>query len=353
MSLQPGIIKVLGVFCIYGKKMELLTKANLMKIGLDVMGGDFAPKATLEGAILARKTLDKSDDIVLIGKQDLIRDELAAMDANLEDFIIADATEVIGMGDLPTKALLQKPNSSIAVGFKKMKSLEIDAFASAGSSGAMLVGAIYSVNTIQGIIRPTTTAIIPKVEGGFNFLLDVGTNPDAKPDVLYQFAILGSLYGEYVHNIKNPRVGLLNIGEEEKKGNLLAQSAHQLMKNSDDFNFIGNIEGRDIFKDKADVIVCDGFTGNIVLKQAEAMYRIFVKRGICDEYLDRFNYENYGGTPILGVDGTVIVGHGISNNTAIKNMILLAKEVHDARISRRIKEALVQHTLSNKSADEI
>jgi len=324
-----------------------------MKIGLDVMGGDFAPKATLEGAILARQTLSETDDIVLIGKQELIRDELVAMNANPENFIIIDATEVIGMGDSPTKALLQKPNSSIAVGFKMMKAGEIDAFASAGSSGAMLVGAIYSVNTIQGIIRPTTTAIIPKVEGGFNFLLDVGTNPDAKPDVLYQFAILGSLYGEYVHNIKNPRVGLLNIGEEEKKGNLLAQATYQLMKDSDDFNFIGNIEGRDIFKDKADVIVCDGFTGNIVLKQAEAMYRIFVKRGIRDEYLDRFNYENYGGTPILGVDGTVLVGHGISNDKAIKNMILLAREVHDAGLAQKIKKALVQHSISNKTADEI
>jgi phosphate acyltransferase len=324
-----------------------------MKIGLDVMGGDFAPKATLAGAIIARQTLSAEDDLVLIGKQELIRDELIAMDSNPKDFIIVDAPEVIGMGDSPTKALLQKPNSSIAIGFRMMKSGDIDAFASAGSSGAMLVGAIYSVNTIQGIVRPTTTAIIPKVSGGFNILLDVGTNPDAKPETLYQFAILGALYGEYVHNIKNPRVGLLNIGEEEKKGNLLTQSTYQLMKNSEDFNFAGNIEGRDIFKDKADVIVCDGFTGNIVLKQAEAMYRIFVKRGIKDEYLDRFNYENYGGTPILGVEGTVIVGHGISNDKAIKNMILLAKEVHEAGLAQKIKEALVQHSLSNKSADEI
>lgn len=324
-----------------------------MKIGLDVMGGDFAPKATLEGAILTQRTLAKNDQIVLIGKQELIRDELVAMDANPEDFTIVNASEVIGMGDSPTKALIQKPDSSIAVGFRMMKSGEIDAFASAGSSGAMLVGAIYSVNTIQGIVRPTTTAIIPKVNGGFNILLDVGTNPDVKPEALYQFAILGAMYAEYVHNISNPKVGLLNIGEEEKKGSLLAQSTYQLMKNTEDFNFAGNIEGRDIFKDKADVIVCDGFTGNIVLKQAEAMYRILVKRGIQDEYLDRFNYENYGGTPVLGVDGTVIVGHGISNDKAIKNMILLSKEVHEAGLAKKIKEALVRHALSNKSADDI
>lgn len=324
-----------------------------MKIGLDVMGGDFAPKATLEGAIMARQTLLADDDLVLIGQEDLIRDELIAMNANPEDFIIAHASQVIEMGDSPTKALIQKPDSSIAVGFKMMKNKEIDAFASAGSSGAMLVGSIYSVNTIQGIIRPTTTAIIPKAEGGYNILLDVGTNPDAKPDVLYQFAILGSLYAEFVHHIQNPRIGLLNIGEEEKKGSILAQSTYQLLKASEDLSFAGNIEGRDIFKNKADVIVCDGFTGNIVLKQAEAMYRILVKRGVRDEYLDRFNYENYGGTPILGIEGTVIVGHGISNGKAIKNMILLAKEVHEANLSSKIKEALVRHSLSNKSADEI
>jgi phosphate acyltransferase len=323
-----------------------------MKIGLDVMGGDFAPKATLEGAILAQRTLDKKDQIVLIGKQELIYDELVALDANPDNFIIINASEVIGMGDSPTRALTQKPDSSIAVGFRMMKSGEIDAFASAGSSGAMLVGAIYAVSTIQGIARPTTTAIIPKVNGGFNILLDVGTNPDVKPETLCQFAILGAMYAEYVHNISNPKVGLLNIGEEEKKGNLLAQSAYQLMKNTDDFNFIGNIEGRDIFKDKADVIVCDGFTGNIVLKQAESIYRILVKRGIQDEYLDRFNYENYGGTPILGVDGTVIVGHGISNDKAIKNMILLSKEVHEAGLAKKIKEALAKHTLINKPANE-
>jgi phosphate acyltransferase len=324
-----------------------------MKIGLDVMGGDFAPKATLSGAVLARQTLSKQDDIVLIGPSELIHDELIALDANPGDFIIANATQVIGMGDSPTKAMAQKPDSSISVGFRMMKAGEIDAFASAGSSGAMLVGAIYSVNMIQGIVRPTTTAIIPKVDGGFNILLDVGTNPDAKPDVLYQFAILGSLYAEYVHNISNPKVGLLNIGEEEKKGNLIAQTTYQLMKDNDSFNFVGNIEGRDILRNKADVIVCDGFTGNVILKHSEAFYRILVKRGIRDEYLDRFNYENYGGTPVLGVEGTVIVGHGISNDKAIKNMVLLAKEVHEAELSKKIKDALVSHSYSNKIADEI
>jgi len=178
-------------------------------------------------------------------------------------------------------------------------------------------------------------------------LIDVGTNPDAKPDVMYQFGILGSLFSEHVFHVKKPRVGLLNIGSEEKKGSLTAQSAFQMMKDSKDFHFVGNVEGRELFRDNVDVIVCDGFVGNIVLKQVEAMYRVLVKRGIKDAYLDRFNYENYGGTPVLGVNSTVIVGHGISNANAIKKMILMAREVHEAKLSQRIKHALEQYSLNN------
>jgi glycerol-3-phosphate acyltransferase PlsX len=211
----------------------------------------------------------------------------------------------------------------------------------------MMVGAIYSVNTIQGIIRPSTPAYIPKENGGSSVLIDVGTNPDAKPDVMYQFGILGSLFAEHVFHVKKPRVGLLNIGSEEKKGSLTTQSAFQMMKDSKDFHFIGNVEGRELFRDNVDVIVCDGFVGNIVLKQVEAMYRVLVKRGIRDSYLDRFNYENYGGVPILGVNSTVIVGHGISNANAIKRMILMAKEVHDARLSHKIRHALEHFSINN------
>jgi glycerol-3-phosphate acyltransferase PlsX len=175
-----------------------------------------------------------------------------------------------------------------------------------------------------------------------SLLIDVGTNPDAKPDVMYQFGLLGSLTAKSVYGIKNPRVGLLNIGHEEGKGNLLVQASFQLMKTSNDFNFIGNIESRDLFRNKADVIVCDGFTGNILLKNIEGLYRMMSKHGLKDEYFDRFNYENYGGTPILGINGTVIVGHGISNDVAIKNMIFLARDVYQAKLSRKIKRALSQ-----------
>jgi glycerol-3-phosphate acyltransferase PlsX len=318
-----------------------------MRIGLDVLGGDFAPKAALQGAIQALQQLPDSDRIVLIGDQDIILTFLNEEGIAPEKFDIVDAPDIIEMDEQPTKALVNKPNSSIAVGFKMLKHKEIQAFASAGSSGAMMVGSIYSVNTIQGVIRPSTPGYIPKENGGQCVLIDVGTNPDSKPDVMYQFGLLGSLFAENVFHVKNPRVGLLNIGSEEKKGSLNTQSAFQLMKDSKDYYFVGNVEGRELFRDNVDVIVCDGFVGNIVLKQIEAMYRVFLKRGFKDTYLDRFNYENYGGTPILGINGTVLVGHGISNANAIKNMILMSKEVHESKLSVKIKHALEQFALNN------
>ena len=313
-----------------------------MKIGLDVMGGDFAPAATVAGAVLALKEISAGDRIVLFGNREIILDELKKHDVDSLLFDIEHASEVIGMSEHPTHAILRKPDSSISVGFKCLKHKGIDAFASAGSSGAMLVGAIYSVDNIQGVIRPCTSAMLPQEGGGLSVLLDVGTVPDARPDVMYQLALLGSLTAQSVYKIKKPRVALLNIGHEEGKGNLLIQATYLLMKDSKDFNFIGNIEGRDVLRNKADVIVCDGFTGNVVLKNLEGMFRIMMKRGLVDDYFARFNYENYGGTPILGVNSTVIVGHGISNDIAIKNMILLAKEVHTAKLSQKIKRSLAR-----------
>lgn len=311
-----------------------------MKIGLDIMGGDFAPDAAIAGALLAAEALATEDQIVLIGNRQVILDGLSARGVAADKFDIVHAPDIIGMGEHPTHAIIRKPKSSISIGFKLLKQKKINAFASAGSSGAMLVGAIYSIDTIQGVIRPCTFAMLPQENGGLSLLIDVGTNPDAKPDVMYQFGLLGSLTAKSVYNIKNPRVALLNIGHEEGKGNLLAQASFQLMKVSGDFNFTGNIESRDLFRNKADVIVCDGFTGNILLKNIEGLYRMMSKHGLRNDYFDRFNYENYGGTPILGINGTVIVGHGISNDVAIKNMIFLARDVYQAKLSRRIKQAL-------------
>jgi len=303
------------------------------------MGGDYAPEAAVKGAILAAQEFDDDTKIVLIG------DEVAALAILKKEgqdpalFDIVNASQVIGMSEHPTKAFREKRDSSIAVGFGLLKSKAIDALASAGNTGAMLVGSMYTVRSIPGIIRPCITSVMPREDGGVGIILDVGINADCRPDVLYQFGILGSLYAEHVHGIENPKVGLLNIGEEEEKGNLNTQASHQLMKGTSDFNFIGNIEGRDLFNEDVDVMVCDGFTGNIMLKEAEAFYAMIKRRGISDEFFDRFNYENYGGTPVLGINSNVIIGHGISNDNAIKNMLLLTHEVVEAELPQKINEA--------------
>jgi glycerol-3-phosphate acyltransferase PlsX len=310
-----------------------------MKIGIDILGGDFAPEANILGAILAKKELPSDVRLVLLGDREIISSGLLSHGEKLEDYEIMHAPDVITMHDHPTRAIPQKPNSSISVGFDLLAKKEIQAFASTGNTGAMLVGSIYKINTIPGIIRPCITSTLPAIDGSKSILLDVGSNADCKSDVLYQFAVLGSLYAKNVYGVENPRIALLNIGEEESKGNLLTIAAHRLMAESDEINFIGNLEGRDLFLGKADVIVCDGFTGNVVLKEAEGIYSLMKMRGIQDEYFERFNYENYGGTPILGVKGNVIIGHGISNDKAVKNMILHAHEVAKSGLASRVNEA--------------
>jgi len=310
-----------------------------MKIGLDTMGGDYAPKATVLGAIEAYKALSPAEHLVLIGDKDVTVSILKENDFNPDHFEFVHTTEVIGMGEHPTKAISQKPDSSISVGFKLLKEGYLQAFSSAGNTGAMLVGAMFSVKAIPGVIRPAMTAMAPKLKGGFNILLDVGANADCKPDVLLQFGVLGSLFANSVYNIENPRVALMNIGEEEEKGNLLCQATYPLMKETKLFNFVGNVEGRDLFSDLSDVIVCDGFTGNVVLKMAESFYVVTLKKGFKDEFFDRFNYEQYGGSPILGVNAPVVVGHGISSPEAIKNMLLLSKNMVHSGLVDKIRQA--------------
>lgn len=310
-----------------------------MKLGIDISGGDFAPKANVLGAILAKKNLENKAEIVLIGNEQDARSVLDNENFSADQFEFVHAPDVITMHDHPTRAIPSKPDSSISRGFELLSKGKIDSFSSTGNTGAMLVGSIYKVNAIPGIIRPCITSLLPIQNGGDALILDVGANADCKPDVLYQFAVLGSLYAKNVLEISNPRVALLNIGEEESKGNLLTSSAYKVMKEANDINFIGNVEGRDLFTGKADVVVCDGFTGNVVLKQAEGMYSIMKKRGIDDEYFDRFNYENYGGTPILGINSDVIIGHGISNEIAVKNMLLHAYEVAESGLTKKIKKA--------------
>ena len=310
-----------------------------MNIGLDIMGGDFAPEAIVLGAIEARKEIPSEHSITLVGDTEIAKNILLKEQVDPSIFSLVHASEVIEMGDHATKAMRSKLDSSINVGFKLLSQGKLDSFSSAGNSGAMLIGSMFAVRPISGVIRPCITSVLPKESGGVGVILDVGINADCKPDVLYQFAVLGSLYAEFVYNIKNPKVGLLNIGEEKEKGNLLAQATFELMEDSNEFNFIGNVEGRDLFSDLADVIVCDGFTGNVILKEAEAFYSLIAKRGLLDEYFNRFNYENYGGTPVLGVNGNVLIGHGISNPKAIKNMLNLSLSIAQADLPNKIKKA--------------
>lgn len=298
-----------------------------MKIGLDIMGGDYAPKAIVLGAIAAHQSLNAGEHLVLIGDTEQIKPILLEEGFNPDHFEYVHTDEVIGMGEHPTKAILQKPNSSISVGFKLLKEGKLDSFASAGNSGAMLVGAVLSVKTVPGIIRPCLCTILPKIKGGTGLLLDVGANSDCKPDILVQFGLLGSLYAENLLQIDNPRVALMNIGEEDEKGNLLSMATFPLMKECNLFNFVGNVEGRDLFNEKADVIVCDGFTGNVLLKLAESFYILTIKKGLKDEFFDRFNYEQYGGSPVLGINAPVIIGHGISSPRAVKNMVMQSKQM--------------------------
>lgn len=309
-----------------------------MKIGFDILGGDHAPQNCLDGIILASKELSADIKLVLFGDSNQAKDYFTSKNIDPNQFEYVHTTEVIEMGEHPTKAFSQKPNSSIFLGFKYLKEGQINAFASAGNTGAMLVGAMFTVKAVPGVIRPCITSPLPKESGGFGIILDVGTNADCKPDVLYQFGMLGSIWAKEIYKIEKPKVGLLNLGEEAEKGNLVAQATYNLMKDSKDFHFIGNVEGNDLYGDKADVIVCEGFVGNVVLKNAEAFYKMIKTRKRSDEFFDRFNYETYGGTPILGVNSNVLILHGKSTPLAFKNALLLAKDMVDAKLDEKIKQ---------------
>lgn len=309
-----------------------------MRIGLDAMGGDFAPLEAVKGAVAARQEMP--DVIpVLFGNKDRIlacMQELGYPEGTLE---IVHAEEVIEMGEHATKAIAHKKNSSINVAYRHLAEKQIEAFIGAGNTGAMLVGSIFSVKAIEGVQRPTIASLLPKMSGGFGLLLDVGANADCKPEVLNQFAILGSVYAQQVYGIDNPKVALLSIGEEKEKGNLLHQATYPLLESNDRINFVGNVEGRDIFNDVADVIVCDGSTGNIILKVCEGIYTNLCKLGIQHPYLDRFDFNQYGGTAILGVNEPVIIGHGISKSETFTSMFRLAKDVVNSKLIDKIKQS--------------
>ncbi|HEY8897861.1 MAG TPA: phosphate acyltransferase PlsX [Niastella sp.] len=310
-----------------------------MTICLDMMGGDFAPLEAVKGV---RDYLTEAEDpalLFLVGDEAQINPLLQQYQIPADKVKVIHAPQVIDYNESPTKALKEKQQSSIAVGFHLLASGKAGAFISAGNTGAMLVGAMYSIKPIEGVQRPTISTIIPKDNGKTGLLLDVGLNADCKPEHLNQFALLGSLYAQHILGIDNPRVALLNIGEEEGKGNLLAQGTYPLLKENSQINFTGNVEGRDVFLDKADVMVCDGFTGNVILKMAESIYEITHRKEIKHEYLDRFDFEQYGGTPVLGVAKPVIIGHGISKAKAFSQMIHLSQKMIATDLMSKLKES--------------
>ena len=312
-----------------------------MRIGLDVMGGDFAPDAIIEGAVDALAFLPADDALVLIGDEGAIYKKLSELNTAPSLFEIVNATQVIEMGDHPAKAFSQKKDSSIAVGYGMLKNNSLDGFCSAGNTGAMLVGASYTVNVIPGVFRPALAVVLPRIDFTPTVILDVGLNPDCKPDVLFQYGILGSLFAKYVFEAKNPTVGLLNIGEEESKGTAAVKMAYELMKGYPDLNFIGNIEANYMFhKEMPDVVVCDGFAGNVMLKLGESFHHIYRLRSLNDDYFDQLNFENIGGTPIVGINANVVIAHGISKRKAIKNMILRTREVANANLAQMIRESI-------------
>lgn len=320
---------------------SIICKTVRMNIALDMMGGDFAPGKAVEGVkkFLEQNTFDGT--LTLIGDEAMINEHIETIADHRNKVTIVPTSQVIGMHEHPTKALKEKTNSSIAVGFHLLAQSRTDAFISAGNTGAMMVGALYSIKNIPGVLRPGIGAYIPQENGSLSLLIDVGLNSDCKPENLVQFGYLGSLFSKHILGLANPRVALLNVGEEEGKGNLLCQSTYPLLKESDKINFIGNAEGRDLLSDKADVFVCEGFTGNILLKFAESFYDLSQRRNIQDDYLEKFNFEMYGGVPVLGVNKPVIIGHGISGEYAFSNMIDTAKRMIENDFIETVKKAFV------------
>jgi glycerol-3-phosphate acyltransferase PlsX len=343
-----------------------MENSKKIKIAVDAMGGDYAPENVIEGAIMALRESNNRFEIVFVGDEKKIKNELRKYDTIGLNYSIVDAPQVIGMDDIPTVALRRKKNSSIVVGMKLHSDGEVDAFASAGNTGAVLTAATFILGRIEGISRPTIGSVFPTESGRKSIMLDVGANVDCKPNHLFEFAIMGSIYSSEILGQKNPKVALLNIGEESTKGGDVVLQAYQLLSESK-LNFVGNVEGRDILLGKADVIVCDGFVGNIVLKFAESVFGVLKRklrnyamrnifrrltfgllaRGL-RKALKEFDYQEYGGVPFLGVNGVAIIGHGSSTAVAIKNMIYRAEETVYRKINQKIKEALKTYKIKTE-----
>jgi len=331
------------------------------------MGGDFAPEVAVEGAVMSLNYLDKESRIVLYGDKNRIVELLHKYGSSEKYFDIVATSQVIEMGDHPAKAFIAKADSSITVGFKDLAAGKIDGFASAGSTGAMMVGSMQVIKPIEGVIRPVLATLIPTVSAEHGIrravLMDVGLNVDAKPEVLAQYGLLGSIYAKSALNMENPRVALLNIGEEEGKGNAQAKATYDLMKADGRYNFVGNVEASYIFTGKiGDVVVADAFVGNSLLKMAEALYRINFKLGggkpriksllrpilgrivpklyYQQDFWDAMNAESVGGLQVMGVNAPVMIGHGSSSTRAICSMILSMERDIKSNFPAKLREAL-------------
>ncbi len=341
------------------------------------MGGDFAPEVAIEGAVMSLKFLNKESRIVLYGDDVRIRELIKKHGAKEEDFDIVATTQVIEMGDHPAKAFVAKRDSSITVGFRDLSEGKIDGFASAGSTGAMMVGSMQVIKPIEGVIRPVLATLIPTVsaETGIQraVLMDVGLNVDAKPDVLAQYGLLGSIYAKSALGMENPRVALLNIGEEEGKGNAQAKATYDLMKADGRYNFVGNVEASYIFTGKiGDVVVADAFVGNSLLKMAEALYRINFRLGggkprfknfmrpllgrivpklyWQQDFWDAMNAESVGGLQVMGVNAPVMIGHGSSSARAICSMVLAMERDIKSNFPAKLREALKESNTAEAEA---
>jgi phosphate acyltransferase len=334
-----------------------------IRVAVDAMGGDHAPDVVIEGAVMALREAPDSLHILLVGPEETVRKALENHPVDGLPITVLDAPEVIGMDESPAAAVKGKPRSSIHVGLGAHKEGHADAFVSAGNTGAVMAAAVFGLGRLEGVARPALPSPYPTVRGRCT-LLDVGANMDCKPEHLLQFAQMGSIYVERVLGVASPAVGLLNVGEEPSKGNEAAKAAHQLLSEADSLRFIGNIEGRDIMLHAADVVVCDGFVGNILLKLGEsiktvlpALVRDEVQKvatsgggseaaGLLQQVMGglakRFSYEEFGGTPLLGVDGTVLIGHGGSSARAVARMIEAAAEMVRADLRQTIASALAQ-----------
>lgn len=337
-----------------------------LRVVLDAMGGDYAPANEVAGAVQSLRQSHNEFEVILVGKEEEIRRQLDAHHAQGLSYSVVHADEVIEMDDSPNAALKQKKNSSLAIGVQLHKEGKADAFASIGNTGAVLSASTLILGRIKGVSRPTIGAFFPS-ETGVCLLVDAGTNVDCRAQHLYEFAVMGSIYAKRVFKYENPKVGLLSIGEEKIKGSEVVQEAHKILESSN-LNFIGNVEGRDILKGKAQVVVCDGFVGNVVLKFGESIpgfmkaklkqyaggsiwrkLLIGLARGSLRASLREMDYEEFGGVPVLGVNGVSIIGHGGSSPKAIKNMILKAAEVAQSQINKYIEEAMASSLVGQRA----